>query len=297
MHFSNKLYDFLKIIKDIKYLKAFIKEIRSKNKLIGFIPTMGSLHIGHVSLIQRSIYENDITICSIYVNPTQFNDSTDFDKYPRENKSDKELLETLDCDILFLPSDKEMYPDEINTINYNFSDNLHILEGEKRPGHFLGVITIVHKFLQIIQPDNAYFGEKDYQQLWLIKSFTKNFNIPTQIRACKTIRSIDGLALSSRNKLLTASQKQIANSIYRIQESLSNTINEKGCLDHKNFLALKNKLIKKFTSHPMIKLDYFEVIEDESFRFVHEIKKDQKYRVLIAAYVGRIRLIDNMLIE
>ena len=297
MHFSNKLCDHLKIVKDIKYLKTLIRDIKSKNQLIGFVPTMGSLHSGHLSLIKESIYENDITICSIYVNPTQFNDPVDFSTYPRENNIDIELLQSLDCNIVFLPIDQEMYPEDNNTINYDYSDHMNILEGEKRPGHFSGVITIVHKFFNLIQPDRAYFGEKDYQQLWLIKLFTQTFQLPIEIRGCKTIRDTNGLALSSRNKNLTTQQQEHARSLFLALDSFRHAIKKTRHLDHKNFIDLKDKIILQCLSHASIKLDYFEVIENESFRFVNEIKNDQKYRILIAAYVGGVRLIDNMLIE
>ena len=297
MHFSNKLCDHLKIIKDIQYLKILIRDIKSKNQLIGFVPTMGSLHNGHMSLLKESINDNDITICSIYVNPTQFNDPIDFAKYPRENNTDLELLESMDCDIVFLPTDQEMYPANNTPIDYKYSDCMSILEGEKRPGHFLGVITIIHKFFNLIQPDRAYFGEKDYQQLWLVKLFAKNFQIPIEIKACSTIRNADGLALSSRNKNLTQKQQESARSLFLSLDSFSQAVKKKASLDHKSFMSLKGKIISQYLSNSLIKLDYFEVIEDESFRFVNEIKNNQKYRILIAAYVGDVRLIDNMLIE
>ena len=287
----------MKIIRDIKYLRTIIGEIKSKNQLLGFVPTMGSLHSGHISLLNESINENDVTICSIYVNPTQFNDPVDFAKYPREYNSDLELLQSLDCDIVFLPTDEAMYPENHKPIDYEFSNYMNILEGEKRPGHFLGVVTIIHKFFRIIHPDRAYFGEKDYQQLWLIRLFAKKFQIPTEIKACKTIRNKNGLALSSRNKHLTEQQKAHAQSLFLALDSLKCAIKGKSYLNNKNFIDLKDQVFSQFLSSSWIKLDYFDVIEDESFRFVREIKHDKKYRILIAAYVGGIRLIDNMLIE
>jgi len=287
----------LKIIRNIKYLRTIIREIKSKNQLLGFVPTMGSLHSGHISLLMESINENDVTICSIYVNPTQFNDPVDFAEYPREYNSDIDLLQSLNCDIVFLPTDKTMYPENHKPIDYEFSNYMNILEGEKRPGHFLGVITIVHKFFNLIHPDRAYFGEKDYQQLWLIRLFTKKFQIPIEIKDCKTIRDKNGLALSSRNKNLTEQQKEHAQSLFLAIDSLRCAIKGKSYLNNKNFIDLKDQLVSQFLSNSWIKLDYFEVIEDESFRFVREIKHDKKYRILIAAYVGGIRLIDNMLIE
>jgi pantoate--beta-alanine ligase len=203
----------------------------------------------------------------------------------------------MDCDIVFLPTDQEMYPVNNTPIDSKYSDCMNILEGEKRPGHFLGVITIVHKFFNLIHPDRAYFGEKDYQQLWLIKLFAKNFHIPIEIKACRTIRNADGLALSSRNKNLTQKQQESARSLFLSLDSFRQVVKKKVSLDHKSFMSLKSKVISQHFSNSLIKLDYFEVIEDESFRFVNEIKNNQKYRILIAAYVGDVRLIDNMLIE
>jgi len=297
VHFSNKLCKKLKIIKDIKNLKKFIFQIKEKNQLIGFVPTMGCLHNGHLSLLNQSIIENDITICSIYINPTQFNDHNDFLTYPRDYNLDINLLQSIECDLLFLPTDKEMYPNhDLNIKQYNHNC-MNILEGEKRPGHFSGVITIVNRLFSLIQPDRAYFGEKDYQQLWIIQLFAKTFQVPIKIQSCPTIRSENGLALSSRNINLTTEEKAQAGVLFKTLELFKNEVKYKGILNKVDFAALKQELINIVATHSLIKLDYFEVIEEEYFRFVTEIKNNKKYRILIAAYVGQIRLIDNMLIE
>jgi len=287
----------LKIIKDIKNLKKSILGIKTKNQLIGFVPTMGCLHKGHLSLLHQSISENDITICSIYVNPTQFNDKNDFLTYPRDYNLDVDLLKSIDCDLLFLPTDEEMYPNNDSDIKHYNSNYMDILEGEKRPGHFSGVITIVNKLFNMIQPDRVYFGEKDYQQLWIIQLFTKTFQLPIEIKSCPTIREENGLALSSRNVNLTTAAKKQAGTLFSTLELFKNEIKYRGILNEVDFVALKQKLINKLLSNSLIKLDYFEVIEEEYFRFVREIKNNKKYRILIAAYVGQIRLIDNMPIE
>ena len=297
MHFSNKLFVQLKIVKDIKYLRKIILDIKSKNQLIGFVPTMGALHNGHVSLLKESINENQFTICSIYVNPTQFNDPNDFETYPRDDNTDIELLESIDCDLLFLPSDHEMYPQGEPVYKYDYSECMNILEGEKRPGHFSGVITIIHKLFDLIKPDRAYFGEKDYQQLWLIKLFIKTFKLAIEIKTCKTIRDRNGLALSSRNKKLTRNETEQARSLFKALDRFRHGVKEQGELDYKDFCALRDNIMETVLCNPIIKLDYFEVIEDENFRFVNQIKNSKKYRILIAAYIGHTRLIDNMLIE
>ncbi|MBE38134.1 MAG: pantoate--beta-alanine ligase [Flavobacteriales bacterium] len=287
----------LKIIKDINNLTKSILGIKEKNQFIGFVPTMGCLHNGHLSLLNQSISENDITICSIYVNPTQFNDKNDFLTYPRHYNLDIDLLKSIDCDLLFLPRDQEMYPNNDADIKYYNSNYMDILEGEKRPGHFSGVITIVNKLFNLIQPDRAYFGEKDYQQLWIIQSFTQNCQLPIEIKSCPTIREENGLALSSRNVHLTAAAKEQAGTLFSTLELFKNEVKYRGILNEVDFAALKQKLINSLLSNSLIKLDYFEVIEEEYFRFAREIKNNTKYRIVIAAYVGRVRLIDNMSIE
>tara|TARA_B100001250_G_C19784646_1_gene783546 strand:+ start:20 stop:913 length:894 start_codon:yes stop_codon:yes gene_type:complete len=297
VHFSNKLCKRLKIIKDIKNLKKSILQIKEKNQLIGFVPTMGSLHNGHLSLLNQSISKNDVTICSIYVNPTQFNDQNDFLTYPRDHNLDIDLLRSTACDLLFLPKDEEMYPNNDLDIQYYNHNCMNILEGEKRPGHFSGVLNIVKKLFTLIQPDRAYFGEKDYQQLWIIQAFTKTLQLPIEIQSCITIRGDNGLALSSRNINLTTEAKEQAGILFSTLELFKNEIKDSGILNQADFSDLKQKLSNNIISNSLIKLDYFEVIEEEYFRFAREIKNNKKYRILIAAYVGQIRLIDNMPIE
>ena len=263
---------------------------------------MGSLHQGHISLLEQSTIENNVTVCSIYVNPTQFNDKKDFEKYPRDIKRDEHLLKRIKCDILFLPSDHEMYPDNKANEDYGFMNGMDILEGEKRPGHFYGVLTIVHTLFKVIQPDRAYFGEKDYQQLWLIKQFVAHKNMPIEIRGCPTIRAEDGLALSSRNERLTLEEKKIALSLFsamnnfkkEIQRMINKTSNY--YLKTIEIESLKKTIARKIYKNPHIKLDYFEVIDVENFSFAKEIHTSKDYRVFIAAHIAQIRLIDNTLI-
>ena len=211
----------MKIIRRIRALNRIITDNKARGFLIGFVPTMGSIHKGHISLVQKSILENDYTICSIYVNPTQFNDKTDFIKYPREEEKDIKILREFNCDAVFLPNDKEMYPKKEGPFKDAFiSEHMNILEGEKRPGHFLGVITIISKLFNLIQPNKAYFGEKDYQQLYIIQFFVKKFKIPVEIRSCKIVRERNGLALSSRNKHLTLNEKRVAKHLFKTLQFL-----------------------------------------------------------------------------
>tara|TARA_B100000674_G_scaffold499390_1_gene544827 strand:+ start:3105 stop:3974 length:870 start_codon:yes stop_codon:yes gene_type:complete len=289
----------LKTFKNISSLKKTLVDIRKNNQSIGFVPTMGALHEGHLSLINKSKKENDITICSIYVNPIQFNNKQDLIKYPRNIKNDIVMLHKIHCDILFAPSNEEMYM--LNEQgDYNVSKVMNLLEGEKRPGHFAGVITIVHILFKLINPHRSYFGEKDYQQLWLIKFFVKKIKLSTKIISCPTIRDIDGLALSSRNTRLNSKQRKVATILFQYIDSFKNKILEikKNHLKKRiNISTLKYEQIKMIHQDSLIKLDYFEVIDVENFSFATEIVFNKNYRILIAAFIGGVRLIDNVLID
>ena len=288
----------MKIIRNIKFLKEVLKVYQQKNKSLGFVPTMGALHNGHLSLIHESVKHNDYTLCSIYVNPKQFNNKQDLIQYPRSEKEDILKLEKIGCDILFTPNDDEI--NMIEDIEYNFTSIINFLEGAKRPGHFLGVISIVHKLFNIIQPKKAYFGEKDYQQLWIINSFVKKYNINTELKAVSTIRDKNGLALSSRNQFLTISQKKTACALFQSMTKLKELIdlykkeNQGLFLDGDKLKSFKNSVIEEFFDNTLIKLDYFEIIETENFSFAQGIHFQNSYRALMAAYVGEIRLIDNI---
>ena len=264
---------------------------------------MGALHEGHLHLLKQSTIDNDYTLCSIYVNPTQFNDKKDLKNYPRDSRKDINTLKANNCDILFMPDDSTMYASDKIPIEYNFTDCFSKLEGAKRPGHFLGVVTIVHKLFTLIQPDKAYFGEKDYQQLWIINLFVKEYKLPIKIIPCKTIRNNIGLALSSRNIHLTEKEQKVAVNLFRALQKLKQLINslnneESSPILKKNKLTrFKNNALSIILGHKLIKLDYFEIIEIENFSFTEHIDFNKKYRALIAAYIGKIRLIDNIAIN
>jgi len=293
----------LKIIRKRKYLQKELKVLRTKPIDIGFVPTMGSLHKGHISLIKNSKRDNDITICSIYVNPKQFNDKNDLINYPKDEIGDIRKLEQANCDILFLPSDEEMYPSEFQNIEYGFTTALNVLEGQRRPGHFNGVLNVIKILFELVKPSKAYFGEKDYQQLWLIVFFQKLYNFSPIIIAVNTIRDENGLALSSRNQHLSLDHKKISTNLYAaltfFKENIEDCFKEPSSLYIKSSQVqrIRSLAIRDILSNPSIKLDYFEIIELENFSFVSNLHRNKKYRVLIAAYVGKIRLIDNISIN
>ena len=195
--------------------RKFLSVFRKQGKSIGLVPTMGALHEGHLSLIDASLRSNDITVISIFVNPTQFNDRKDFEKYPRDLDKDLELIRLKGCDLVFAPSEEEIYPEK-DTRVFDFGTLDKYMEGKYRPGHFNGVAQIVSRLFDIIEPDRAYFGEKDFQQLVIIKNLVQQLNLPVEIVPCPIIRESDGLAMSSRNRLLTPEQRKSASKISKV---------------------------------------------------------------------------------
>ena len=205
----------MKVIRNRNSLHQELKVLRKKSIDIGFVPTMGAIHEGHIALIRNSVKENEITVCSIYVNPKQFNDKQDLINYPRDLLGDIKKLEKTNCDLLFIPSDNDIYQNNFQEREYNFTHALNILEGERRPGHFKGVLNVVHVLFELVQPNRAYFGEKDYQQLWIIMFFQKTYMLPIKVQPVRTIRDLNGLALSSRNQRLNVDQKKTALYVYK----------------------------------------------------------------------------------
>lgn len=251
---------------------------------IGLVPTMGSLHEGHISIIKKALNENEIVIVSIYVNPTQFNQREDFENYPRDVKSDIDKLIVFDRLLIYIPDDNEIYQKTESKI-YDFDGFENILEGKFRPGHFYGVATVVEKLFRLFNPSSAYFGEKDFQQLLLIKILIKKLCLNIKIVGCETIREQDGLALSSRNKLLSEKDRSIAANIPKI---LNFAKKEYSSLSLKN---LKRKVEEKFKDIDGCELEYFEII-DLSKKSIY--LKESLQRIFISVWVGKIRLIDNI---
>lgn len=275
------------LFEKIKDIRNHLERLRcDEGKSIGFVPTMGYLHDGHKALIRESKVQNDVTVISIYVNPTQFGPSEDYERYPRDLDRDMAICEELGVDVVFVPGDEEMYPEGFST-SVNVGGITEVLEGEFRPGHFRGVATVVLKLFNIVQPDRAYFGEKDYQQLKVVQKLVKDLNLPVQIIPVETVREPDGLALSSRNVYLSPEERESALSIFRSFQLAQRLISE----GERRSDVLINEMEEFIRSHPHVtKVDYI-AITDEDLTPVEQVRDGD--RILIALWVGGTRLIDN----
>lgn len=279
----------MEVIRVPKIMREISKELRFKGKSIGFVPTMGALHDGHLSLIKRAREENDIVVVSIFVNPTQFSQGEDYEKYPRDVESDKEKLEALAVDYLFLPDVNSLYPEGYSTyiVVEELSDKLC---GKFRPGHFRGVATVVCKLFNIVKPLRAYFGQKDYQQSLIIKRMVEDLNFDIEIIVCPTIRQQDGLAMSSRNLYLNEEEKKAATVIYKALQEAEKLLKE-GVMP----LDVKIK-IHEILKHPLIREIQYAGIYDPIT--LEEVKdKQNKYLIAVALKIGDTRLIDNLIVE
>lgn len=274
------------IFEKIVELRDFINNLKHQGKTIGFVPTMGALHEGHISLVEKSVLENDFTIVSIFVNPIQFNNAKDLEKYPRTLEKDYSLLKEAGTDAVFVPTVKEMYPEPLNR-NYEFGQLANVMEGEFRPGHFNGVAIVVHRLFEIVTPNRAYFGEKDYQQLMIIKALVKNLHLPVEIIPCPISREKDGLARSSRNERLTKEMRKAAPFIY---QQLSKA---KDLAHSLNSQALEEKVAAEFRSHELLELEYFKVADGDTLQIIEGAIPANAYG-FIAVYAGDVRLIDNI---
>jgi len=278
------------IFTKIADLKAFLSDIKAKNQTVGFVPTMGALHNGHISLISLSKAACNLTVCSIFVNPTQFNDKADLKRYPRMPEKDAAFLEKAGCDVLFLPSVEEVYPNGPITETYDFGYLNHVLEGKYRPGHFNGVAQVVKRLFEIVEPDKAFFGSKDYQQVMIIKALVKQMHSPIEIVNCPILREADGLAMSSRNALLNEEERRIASLVPKIMQEAKHIAVSNGVKRAKDFV---NAEVLKV---PVMKLEYFEICDAE-LNEIDKIDPSIKAVALIAVFVGKIRLIDNLLLN
>ena len=255
---------------------------------VGLVPTMGSLHEGHLSLIRKALSENEKVIVSIYVNPLQFNNSNDLKKYPRDIKNDLQKLEAFSDVLVYVPNDNDIYKKDEKKKKYNFGQFTKIMEGKMRPGHFDGVAMVVEKLLNMFNPSNAYFGEKDFQQLILIKALVKKQDLKVNIVGCETIREGDGLAMSSRNKLLNNSERESAGNIIKLLEK-AQQLYKSSTLEEIKFNILRDALMIE-----NLNLEYFEILDVSRFSGV--LKGEKEIRAFIACKVGNIRLIDNITI-
>ncbi|WP_396158163.1 pantoate--beta-alanine ligase [Flavobacterium sp.] len=270
-------------------LQIELKKAQNQSKKIGFVPTMGALHMGHLSLLEESLSENEITVLSIFVNPTQFNNADDLNKYPRTLEKDVELVNKLNKNIfIYAPSVSDIY--EGNTVSASFDyDGLeHQMEGKHRPGHFDGVGTIVKKLFEIVKPTNAYFGEKDFQQLQIVRKLVSKHKIPVNVIPCKIYRETSGLAMSSRNERLSEKARNESKLIHKI------LLEAKDKFRLKSAKKVSQFVVSEFNKHKNFTLEYFEIAEEETLLTCKRKIKNKNYRGFIAVFIENIRLIDNI---
>ncbi|HXB41005.1 MAG TPA: pantoate--beta-alanine ligase [Bacteroidia bacterium] len=276
----------MRICGTIVEVNRLLKKYRKRGEVIGFVPTMGALHEGHLSLLAESKKQCTISVCSIFVNPTQFNDKKDLERYPRTPEKDCKMLEEHGCDLVFMPSAEEMYP-ELDKRIFDFGKLDKVLDGAHRPGHFNGVGQIVSKLFDIIKPDKAFFGLKDYQQVLIVKNLVKQLKQNVEVVPCPILREHDGLAMSSRNMLLSIEERKAASLIPRVMQ-----------MAKENYLkmplaGLKNKLLEEIKKEPLLKPDYMEFCNADTLEGISENSKE-KIIFLVAIFSGKIRLIDNI---
>jgi pantoate--beta-alanine ligase len=277
----------MKVFKTKTELKTYFNRYSSKNFTIGFVPTMGALHNGHLSLIKESIKNNQITVASIFVNPTQFDKKEDLENYPRTLESDLSMLQGVSCDIAFIPSIEEIYADTVGANHFEF-DGLEIqMEGKFRKGHFNGVGTIVKKLFEIVTPTNAYFGEKDFQQLQIIRKMVQKNQLPVSVIGCPIFREENGLAMSSRNQLLSEKEKEEGAIIYEILHEVKQLINKESIEKINSWVAAQ------FDKNPLFELEYFVIADEETLIPASTISSNKNYRAFIAVHAGKVRLIDT----
>ncbi|MBT8270470.1 MAG: pantoate--beta-alanine ligase [Bacteroidia bacterium] len=281
---------FLRVLQDKKKLSGILSDHRNQEQNIGFVPTMGALHDGHLSLVQRALKENDLVVVSIFVNPTQFNNQKDLKKYPRTLDRDVETLESLKDDrvLIFAPAVDDIYGNAVTSEKFSFNGLEHAMEGKFRPGHFDGVATVVHRLFQIVKPRRAYFGKKDFQQLLIIKSLVKQLKLPVEVVGCEIKREADGLAMSSRNLRLSRKHREKAPLIYEI---LKESKVKFGTI---SAAKVTEWVEARFAKIAALELEYFIIAEANTLNPVKRKSKKKKYRAFIAAYAGDVRLIDNI---
>lgn len=280
------------IFKTTKGVADYLAGLRQDGRSIGFAPTMGALHEGHLSLFGKAVAENDICVSSIFVNPTQFTDKQDLERYPRTFEKDIEQLVAAGCDVLFYPDVTEIYPEGLDlSVNIDFGYLLQTMDAVFRKGHFEGVAQVVKRLLDIVQPHTLYMGQKDYQQLLVVKKMIQALHIPTRLIMCPTVREADGLAMSSRNVLLTEEERaaavNISKALFSAKEKIKNT-----ALD-----VLINDSISTLNRNPLLKTDYFQVADAETLQPATAYEKEHPLVICAAVKAGAVRLIDNILID
>ena len=292
--FTFAFYFCIKIkMKIITTQSAVIEEINSikkENKTIGFVPTMGALHRGHLSLIKKAAAENDVCVVSIFVNPTQFNNSDDLKNYPRTLEKDCQMIENEDCTLVFAPSNEDIYTknETEKTFEFDFQGLDKVMEGLFRQNHFNGVVQIVSKLFELIKPNRAYFGEKDFQQLAIIRLMTRELSFPVEIVGCPIIREKSGLAMSSRNELLTENERVIAAHIYAVLKESTIFAFETSVSE------LKSAVIAAINQKPELEVEYFEIVDGKTLKSIENWEETDYVIGCVATYCGKIRLIDNI---
>ena len=272
-----------------KELKAYLAPLIKDKKTIGFVPTMGALHQGHLSLIEKSLSQNKITVVSIFVNPTQFNNKEDLEKYPRTFNSDVDKIKKInDKIIIYAPSVEDIYGGNIVSETFDFDGLEKQMEGKSRPGHFDGVGTIVKKLFEIVQPTRAYFGEKDYQQSLIIKKLVKKYNLPVIISVCPILREKNGLAMSSRNERLSSEEREQAAVIYKTLRRAKNKFKTQSALSVRLYIE------RTFKKQKLMQLEYFTIADSNTLKPIEKRFKTKEYRAFIVVNVGKVRLIDTI---
>jgi pantoate--beta-alanine ligase len=277
------------LVKTKKELQEQLSALRSKGS-VGLVPTMGALHQGHISLVEQAVNENAVVVVSIFVNPTQFNDPGDLKRYPRNLKADLKMLVKTGCTLVFAPDSEEVYPEPDNR-KFNFGNLEQVMEGKHRPGHFNGVAQVVSRLFEMVNPDKAYFGLKDIQQLAVIKKLVKLMDMPVEIVPCPIVREKSGLAMSSRNELLSVEERQNAPLIYQTLTEIRELKTEK------SVQQLKNQIIETINKNPYLNVEYFEIVDDKNLMPVKNWNEKGAKVGCIAVQCGKVRLIDNIVLN
>ncbi|MBC5774518.1 pantoate--beta-alanine ligase [Pontibacter sp. KCTC 32443] len=280
----------MQVITQVNTLRETMQALRCSGKSIGFVPTMGALHEGHLQLLRASVKDNDITVCSIFVNPTQFNNAEDFKLYPRTLEEDIVQLQTTGCDYLFAPTPDDVYPQH-TMLQFSFGKLEQVMEGEHRPGHFNGVATIVGKLFHMVQPHKAYFGQKDLQQVAIVRQLIFGLGFNVELVCHPTVREANGLAMSSRNKRLNKEQLVTAVSLYEALQLA------KSQLKYKSQESIKEAVADYLRQKPEVTLEYFEIANPLTLQPIESIADAREVALCIAAHVGPVRLIDNLVVN
>lgn len=278
----------MEIIRAASELKARLAALKEAGKVIGFVPTMGALHEGHLSLVKEAADHSDVVVMSIFVNPNQFNNASDLERYPRDLQKDAALLEGTACELLFVPSVKEVYPEPDQRV-FDFGDLDKVMEGKFRPGHFNGVAQVVSRLFDLVAPHKAFFGEKDFQQLAVVRAMVRQLNYPVEIVPCPIVREADGLAMSSRNMLLSTLQRKNAP---QIALTLSESCNF--AATH-SVAETKQQVVDAINAVPELEVEYFEIVDGNSLQAVGSWEEHSYVVGCIAVFAGEVRLIDNVI--